>query len=159
MGTTDLEYACRSQQLQLLLKVEDMIRLVLDRAEIFRRILFLAKVRERWWERVLSGDKNAIDVRKIDCSRPMTDLDDESQTKIEQLMYDQRQKQLGLPTSEQQVSSFISSCQVHLFTFFLGYGNLDGLNSCEVQMLYAIRVFGSKITDRKNDSASHPFCI
>lgn len=46
-----------------------------------------------------------INTRKIDCSRPMTDLDDEAQAKIEEMMYNQRQKQLGLPQSHEQVSS------------------------------------------------------
>ena len=44
-----------------------------------------------------------ISVRKIDASRPMTDLDDEAQAKIQEMMYNQRQKELGLPQSHEQV--------------------------------------------------------
>lgn len=33
----------------------------------------------------------------------MTDLDDEAQAKIEEMMYNQRQKQLGLPQSHELV--------------------------------------------------------
>jgi len=35
--------------------------------------------------------------------KPMEDLDQESQAKLKQLMFDEQQKRLGLPTSEQQV--------------------------------------------------------
>lgn len=33
----------------------------------------------------------------------MEDLDQESQAKLKQMMFDEQQKRLGLPTSEQQV--------------------------------------------------------
>ncbi|KAL4240886.1 protein localization to pericentriolar material [Mactra antiquata] len=56
---------------------------------------------ERWWEAVLV-DEPKINVRKIDASRPMTDLDDEAQAKIEEMMYNDRRKKMGLPTSEEQ---------------------------------------------------------
>jgi hypothetical protein len=36
--------------------------------------------------------------------KPFEDLDEVSQSKIQQLMYDDAQKRLGLPTSQQQVS-------------------------------------------------------
>ncbi|KAK3758560.1 hypothetical protein RRG08_051000 [Elysia crispata] len=60
----------------------------------------LEKKQERWWERVFIGE-SGINTRKIDCSRPMTDLDDEAQAKIEEMMFNQRQKQLGLPQSHE----------------------------------------------------------
>lgn len=61
----------------------------------------LEKVQERWWEAVLV-DEPKISVRKIDPSRPITDLDDESQAKIEELMYNEQQKRLGLPQSHEK---------------------------------------------------------
>ena len=67
----------------------------------------LEKVQERWWEAVLV-DEPKICVRKIDPSRPITDLDDESQAKIEELMYNEHQKRLGLPQSHEKVSSAMS---------------------------------------------------
>jgi len=64
----------------------------------------LEKVQERWWEAVLI-DEPKINVRKIDPSRPITDLDDEAQAKIEELMYNEQQKRLGLPQSHEKVCS------------------------------------------------------
>lgn len=49
-------------------------------------------------------DEPKINVRKIDASRPMTDLDDEAQAKIEEMMYNDRMKKMGKPTSQEQVS-------------------------------------------------------
>ena len=60
------------------------------------------KVQERWWECVLTGEEK-INVRKIDASRPVTDLGEEEQAKIEEMMYNQNQKRLGLPQSHEQV--------------------------------------------------------
>jgi len=64
----------------------------------------LEKVEERWWEAVLA-DEPKISVRKIDPSRPITDLDNEAQAKIEELMYNEHQKRLGLPQSQEKVCS------------------------------------------------------
>ncbi|CAH1795000.1 unnamed protein product, partial [Owenia fusiformis] len=61
----------------------------------------LEKVQDRWWEALLEGEEK-ISVRKIDASRPMTDLDDEAQAKIEEMMFNERQKKLGLPQSHEQ---------------------------------------------------------
>uniref|UniRef100_A0A1I8FV55 CS domain-containing protein n=1 Tax=Macrostomum lignano TaxID=282301 RepID=A0A1I8FV55_9PLAT len=60
----------------------------------------LEKVQERWWDCCFTGEEK-INTREIDCSRPMSDLDEEAQAKIDQMMFDQRQKQMGLPTSEE----------------------------------------------------------
>ena len=61
------------------------------------------KKEERWWDAVLVTEPK-ISVRKIDASRPITDLDEEAQAKIEEMMYNDRQKKMGLPTSKEQVS-------------------------------------------------------
>ena len=62
----------------------------------------LEKVQERWWEALLT-DEPKINVRKIDPSRPITDLDDEAQSKIEEMMYNEEQKRRGLPQSHEKV--------------------------------------------------------
>ncbi|XP_067672428.1 nudC domain-containing protein 3-like isoform X2 [Haliotis asinina] len=61
----------------------------------------LEKREERWWESALE-DEPKINVRNIDCSRPMTDLDDEAQAKIGEMMFNEQQKRLGLPQSHEQ---------------------------------------------------------
>ncbi|XP_062615931.1 nudC domain-containing protein 3-like [Saccostrea cucullata] len=61
----------------------------------------LEKKEERWWESALTSEEK-ISVRKIDASRPMTDLDDEAQAKIAEMMYNEQQKRMGKPTSEEQ---------------------------------------------------------
>ncbi len=58
---------------------------------------------ERWWDALLT-DEPKINVRKIDPSRPMTDLDDEAQSKIEEMMYNEQQKRLGRPQSHETVT-------------------------------------------------------
>ena len=42
-------------------------------------------------------------MRKIDASRPMSDLDDEAQAKIAEMMYNDRQKKLGHPQTHEEV--------------------------------------------------------
>ena len=62
----------------------------------------MEKKEERWWEALLT-DEPKISVRKIDASRPMSDLDDEAQAKIEEMMYNEHRKRLGLPQSHEEV--------------------------------------------------------
>jgi hypothetical protein len=62
----------------------------------------LEKLEERWWDALLT-DEPKISIRKIDPSRPMTDIDEGAQAKIEEMMYNERQKQLGLPQSHEKV--------------------------------------------------------
>ena len=47
-----------------------------------------------------------IDLSNTNPEKPMEDLDQESQSKIKQMMFDEHQKKLGQPTSEQNVSFF-----------------------------------------------------
>ncbi|XP_067129639.1 nudC domain-containing protein 3 [Centruroides vittatus] len=61
----------------------------------------LEKVQETWWEALLEGEPK-IDIQKIDNSQPFEELDQEAQAKIDELMYNQQQKLLGKPTSNQQ---------------------------------------------------------
>lgn len=60
----------------------------------------LEKVQERWWDSLLIGEPK-INVRNIDACRPMSDLGEEEQAKIEELMFNEHQKRLGKPTVEQ----------------------------------------------------------
>ena len=62
----------------------------------------LEKVQERWWEALLEGEAK-INVQKIDAVRPMDELEDEAQAKIEEMMYNEHCKRIGKPQSHEQV--------------------------------------------------------
>ena len=78
----------------------------------------LEKVQERWWEALLKADPR-INVRKIDASRPITDLDDEAQAKIGEMMYNERQKRLGKPQSHEQVRVQCARCSTIIPTSYI----------------------------------------
>ena len=64
-------------------------------------ILTMEKAVETWWSSVIKGDAE-IDTTKVDSTRNVSDYDPVTQGHIRKIMYDQRQKALGLPTSEEQ---------------------------------------------------------
>lgn len=63
-------------------------------------VLSLEKQRETWWKCVLEGDQE-IDTSKVESTRAMDEYDGETQGAIRKIMFDQNQKILGKPTSDQ----------------------------------------------------------
>ena len=68
-----------------------------------RLVINLQKLNQmEWWSGVCAGD-DPIDITKIQPENSnLTDLDGETRQTVEKMMFDQRQKALGLPTADEQ---------------------------------------------------------
>lgn len=68
-----------------------------------RLVISLQKLNQmEWWDSVCKGDPK-IDVTKVQPENSrLDDLDGETRQTVEKMMFDQRQKALGLPTSDDQ---------------------------------------------------------
>ena len=66
-------------------------------------LINLEKCQHKWWTSVVIGGKE-IDKQSIDTTQNVHDFDEQTQSDIRKVMYDQQQKMMGKPTSDEQVS-------------------------------------------------------
>ncbi|KAH6760501.1 HSP20-like chaperones superfamily protein [Perilla frutescens var. hirtella] len=80
-------------------KVDDCFWSLEDQKSV--SILLTKQDQMQWWKYLVKGEPE-IDTQKVEPeSSKLADLDPETRTTVEKMMFDQRQKQMGLPTSDE----------------------------------------------------------
>lgn len=95
-------------------RASDALWSIADNARGTRTVsVTLDKVVHTWWPTVVKGDTE-IDTTKVDSTRHVEDYDEATQAEIRKIMFDQRQKAAGLPTSDEIARDAILEKARHL---------------------------------------------